>query len=149
MFGGSQYSISRTSTALSTTNDWATILAHATRPTFILEILFGGQGTASAANEILIQRSTGGTTGGGSITPAEMNPLGPAYGGLVHTTWAAQPTLTAADVLLRIPLNANGAIFRWTWQANGPLLIPAATQVSIRSASGTSSVTGTLLIEEL
>lgn len=149
MFGGFVYSVSRPITALSTTADWATLLAHATKPFFILEINFGGQGVASAANVVLFQRSTGGTTPSSAIVPAEMNPAGPAFGGLVYTAWSAQPTLTAADVLHRLPLNANGAIHRWTWQASGALFVPAATQISVRSESGTSSVTGTIIIEEL
>ena len=63
------YTITRTSTALSTTNDAMTIIAPASRTVRILSIRITGGATASAYNEVLISRSTGGTTGGGAITP--------------------------------------------------------------------------------
>ena len=67
------YSVTKTSTALSTSNDAVTIVASATKPLRVYIIDIKGMGTTSAANEVLASRSSGGTTGGGGITPSPTN----------------------------------------------------------------------------
>ena len=132
------FSVTRTSSALSTTNDTVTITAHATKPLRVLYVEVSGMGTASAANEILIMRSTGGTTAGGAITPAPLAGSGSA-GFTVATTWAAQPS--PSTVLHRLSVNANGGKDRFNPAPGLEIEVPAGGQISIRSASGTSNVT--------
>jgi hypothetical protein len=132
------FSVTRTSSALSTTNDTVTITAHATKPLRVLYVEASGMGTASAANEIVIARSSGGTTAGGAITAAPLAGSGSA-GFTVATTWVAQPSLST--VLHRLSVNANGGKDRFNPAPGLEIEVPAGGQISIRSASGTSNVT--------
>lgn len=88
---GARYQITRTTTALSTSNDYITILVPATRAMKVWEITAFGGGTTSGYNEFAVARSTGGTTGGGAITPIPLSALYAASGLTVNTTWSAQP----------------------------------------------------------
>lgn len=148
MFPGIGYRVTVVSTALSTTNDSITIIAAATRPLLIASVKIGGMGTASAANEIKLARSTAGTTGGGALTPAPLNPSHAAAACTVYTTWSAQPTLGV--VLSRLNVNANGGIDMFR-ALNGAecIYIPGSGQFSIRSDSGTSNVNLAIQLFEL
>jgi hypothetical protein len=131
------YAVTRTSSALSTTNDTVTIVAGA-KALRILYVEASGMGTSSAANEILIMKSSGGTTGGGAITPSPLAGSGSSTFA-VYTTWVAQPT--PGIVYHRLSVNANGGKDRFNPAPGLEIEVPASGQISIRSASGTSSVT--------
>lgn len=144
---GTRYTVSRTGTALSTTNDYMTIIAPSTRAVLIHEIRVVGGGTASAAAEVLVSRSTVGTTPGGTITPTPLNTLGPAATTSVPTTWAAQPTIGVT--IRRIAVNANGAINPVIAMPGSAIEVPPSGQISIRSGLGTSLVSIEVLFEEI
>ena len=144
---GSRYSANRTSSALSTTNDTMTIIAPATRALKIWEIRLYGQGTTSAANEVAVARSTGGTTGGGAITPTPLSTLWAAAATTVNTTWSAQPTLGA--VIRRIGVNSNGAYAPLVFMPGSEINVPPSGQISIRSISGSGNVTAEVIFEEV
>lgn len=141
------YTVTRTSTALSTSNDLVTITAATGKPLRILVVDIKGMGTASAANEVLLSRSTGGTTAGGAITPIGASSDAAAAGFTVATTWSVQPTL--GNTLYRFGVNANGGQDKFVALPGGEITVPSAGQVSLRSASGTSNVTVDLMIEEV
>lgn len=143
------YTVSRGSTALSTTNDLVTLVGATGRAYRLLYVVIGGLATASAANVVLMQRSTGGTTGGGGITPAPSEPSSPAAGFSAFTTWAAQPTLTANTVLHRFAVNANGGLHPVYFVPPMEVKWRGTEQVSFRSETGTSNVTITIVIEEI
>jgi hypothetical protein len=144
---GAHYSVSRTSSALSLTADTLTIAAPATRALKIKEVLIAGQGTASAANEVAVARSSGGTTPGGAVTPTPLASLSPASGITASTTWSAQPTLGA--VLRRLGVNANGGIARVVFPPGQEIDVPPSGQISIRSIAGTSNVSVEVIFEEV
>jgi hypothetical protein len=144
---GAHYSASRTSSALSLTADTMTIIAPSTRALKIKEVLIGGQGTTSAANEVAVARSTGGVTGGGAITPTPLASLSPAAGATVNTTWGTQPTLGV--VIRRIPVNANGGVSRVVFPPGQEIDVPPSGQISIRSIAGTSNVSIDVIFEEV
>lgn len=137
------YTARRENVALSTSNDHMTFVAASTRALIIDAITLGGMGTASAANSVQVCRSTGGTTGGGGITPAPNNPASPAAACSVFTTWSAQPTLGA--VLDNIPVNANGAVVRLPYTIG----VPGSGQISIRSGVGTSNINSKVEFREI
>lgn len=141
------FSVTRTSTALSTSNDLLTIVASSSKPLRVYMVDVKGMGTASAANEVLVSRSSSGTTGGGGITPTKLNSGSASASFSVYTTWSAQPTL--GDNLLRMAVNANGGIDKFVAFPGGEIQIPVSGQLSIRSASGTSNVVTNLIIEEV
>lgn len=144
---GSHYSLSRTTAALSTTNDSLTIIAPATRALKIKEILIQGAGTTSTYNEVAIARSTGGTTPGGAITPTPLSTLSAAATTTSATTWAAQPTLGV--VIRRMAVNGNGAINRLVFPPGQEIDVPPSGQISIRSISGTGNVALDVIFEEV
>ncbi len=141
------YSVSVSNTALNTSNDLMTIISSSGRRVRIVEISIGGMGTASAANELEVARSSSGTTPGGGLTIEPLSSDQAASASNVYTTWAAQPTL--GDVLLRLPVNANGGIYRWVARPGEELEIRNAEQLSLRSAVGTSNVSVHVIFEEL
>ena len=141
------YTVTRTSTALSTTNDLVTVIASSTKPLRVYIVDLKGMGTASAANEVLLSRSSGGTTGGGAITPNPVNAGSGAASFTVNTTWSAQPTIGVN--LWRFGVNANGGIDKFVAIPGAEISVPVSGQLTIRSASGTSNVALSMLIEEI
>lgn len=141
------YSLSRSNTALpASTNDFITIIGAAARTFRLIEASIGGMGTASAANELAIGRSTNGTTSGGAVTnvPLQVNQV--AAGFTNATTWTTQPTL--GNVLLRLPVNANGGLYRWVRPPTVDYVFLTTDQASFRPATGTSTVSFHATVEE-
>lgn len=104
-----------------------------------------GMGTASAANEVILSRCTGGTVatamnGINTNAPTSFILHGLAQGTTVTTT------------LYRFGLNANGALFRWVAAPGLGIEFQGGTtpiQVGLRSASGTSLATTTVIAEQI
>jgi hypothetical protein len=142
------YTVSRTSTALSTTNDYLTIVAANNRPLRIYIVECKGDANASAANEVVMYRSSAGVGGGGGITPTKVNSGSAVAQFVVYTTWSgSQPTL--GDVLWRFSVNANGGIDKFVALPGAEIPVPVSGQISFRSADGTSNMIANLLIEEV
>lgn len=142
------YTVSRARTALSTTNDLLTIVASATKPLRIYVVDIKGMDTTSAYNEVLMQRSSAGTTPGGAITPAKVNPNSGAASFAAYTTWVAQPTLNG-EILWRFGPNSNGGIDKDVVVPGFEWPVPVSGQVSFRSAAGTGQVVINLKVEEI
>lgn len=141
------YTVTRTSSALSTTNDSITFVASGTKPLRVYIVSGVGMGTASAANEVAVARSSGGTTGGGGITPSPVNSGSGSASFNAYTTWSSQPTLGA--ILWRLGINANGGVDKFNAIPGAEIQVPVSGQLSIRSASGTSNVAWSVLVEEV
>lgn len=144
---GARYTVTRTSTALSTTNDAMTIICPSTRALKIWSVRIYGGTTASGYNEVLVSRSTGGTTGGGAITPTPKATLSAASGVTVNTTWSAQPTIGVT--IERMGVNGNGGIAAKVFPPGSEIDVPPSGQISIRSASGTNAVAIEVEFEEV
>lgn len=142
------YTVSRGKTALSTTADHLTIVASATKPLRIVVADVKGMGVSSADNEVVLQRSTGGITPSGAITPSPVHPGAGAASFSVYTAWGTQPSLGGA-VLWRFGPNANGGQDKYTAIPGAEFPVRVGEQVSLRSLSGTSPVVVNLLIEEV
>jgi hypothetical protein len=148
-----RYSLTRSNTALSTTADLLTLISAAAKALRVWEISIGGMGTASTAQELLVARvSAAGVTGSGALTAVPMNPASPAGAFTNFTGWTTQPTVS--NVLLRLPVNANGGIYRWVaLNPESAILIPAggaaAGTLSFRSAVGTGNVSFHAIVEEI
>jgi len=140
------YAMSVSNTALSTSNDLLTLIAAANRRIRVVEISVGGMGTASAANELRVARSTGGTTPSGGVSMEPLEPDSAAAGFTNATAWAAQPTI--GNVMLRIPVNANGGVYRWVARPGEEIIARNSGQISLRSAVGTSSVSLHVVVDE-
>lgn len=143
---GARYSITKTSTALSTTADAVTITAPAGRSLKIWAIRVYGMGVATAANEIAVARSTGGATPV-AITPVPLNADSAAATFTAASGWTTQPTLGV--VIDRIGVNANGAYTPLVFMPGTEIDIPGGGQVSLRSISGTSLATISVTVEQV
>jgi len=145
---GSRYIANKVGAALSTTNDSMTITAASTRALKIWEIRVYGQGTTSAANEILVQRSSGGATPV-PLVPQPLSSGAAAAASTVATSWTTQPGLTGTVPLRRIGVNSNGAYSPLVFMPGSEIEVPPSGQISLRSAVGTGSVTIELIFEEV
>lgn len=134
----SGYSFNRPSTALSTSQDLATFIAAAGKPIQLMLLDIKGSGLVSANNEIVLYRSSGGTTPGGAITPRPLSSDGGAAGFAIYTTWAVQPTLGVE--LWRFSVNSLADRDTFTALPGLEILAPSSGQFSLRSYSGTGDV---------
>ena len=143
------YNIVRSNALPVASQDFISISGNATRSYCILELDAEGAGTTSAYTEMGVYRvSAVGTTGGGAITPVPVNVAQPAFGGVVNTTWSAQPTVSA--LIHNMPINSNGQRYFWRAMPNlsnaiwspGGGTSAAAAQMSIRpiTISGNTTV---------
>ena len=143
---GARYNVNKTSTALATTTDAVTITAPAGRSLKIWAIRLYGGAAASAYNEILVARSTGGATPV-AITPTPLNADSAAATFTAASGWTTQPTLGVT--IDRIGVNANGAAVQHVYPPGQEIDIPGGGQVSLRSASGTSAIAISLIVEQV
>lgn len=132
---GNRYFVSRDNVTATGGQDVLTIVSAASRRTRILEVSIAGRGTSSAAQQLQVGRSTGGTTGGGAITPSKADHSDqPAAASTVNTTWAAQPTFeTNYEV---VGWNALGGANRWVPPKGSAIEARNGENISIRAPAG-------------
>jgi hypothetical protein len=133
-------------TAQSTTADSMTLTPAASRVVWVIEVSVGGMGTSSVAGEMDVYGdSATGTTGTNPVTAAKFSPWSNTAGSVVDTTWATQPTVLAAAI--RLPVNANGGIYRWVARPGEELVAQGGAGsainvgVSFRGAVSTNTIT--------
>jgi len=140
------YSIVNPGVALSTSADTLTLQAAAAGQTRGLEIIIGGEATASAVNRVSVQRAGTSITGNSAITPEKFNTrsgtAAGTYGKAGTQALSGNPTLSLA-------FNAFGGFIRWVAQPGEELYVVNSEVYSMRSASGTSTVSATWIFEEL
>lgn len=141
------YTITRNNVTPNTANDLMTIIASANKAVRIKRIRVSGEATASTVMRTVIQRSTGGTTGGGALTPRPLSTTDPAAGSTVNTTWATQPTLSN-DPIYNEGWNAFGGGFDLTLDGREIYLVNSE-QLSIRNTVGTGVLDIDVELEEI
>jgi hypothetical protein len=109
--GPGVYSVSRSDVACDVAADLMTLVAPTTGRVKVIEIGITGMEASRAANELIVARSSDGIAGGGMLTPGKTVSDQASARSSVYTTWDTQPTL--GDVLLRLPVNADGGVARW------------------------------------
>ena len=142
-----QYTVSRNNVTPVITNDLMTIIAPANKMIRIKRIRVSGEATASTVMRTLIQRSTGGTTGGGALTPRPLSTTDPAASSTVNTTWATQPALSN-DPIYNEGWNAFGGGFDLTLDGR-ELYLVNGEQLSIRNTVGTGVLNIDVELEEM
>ena len=125
------------------------ILASATKPGRIHQVEVSGDGTSSAANEIIIQRCSTTPTGGSSITPAKLSPASGAAGCTVTADATGGVTYTADTILHRFSVNANGAIAPFNPFPGFHIPVPVGTAIAFKSVDGTSNIIINVSYEEV
>lgn len=149
------YSYSVNGTALSTTTGLLTVQTAATGAgsvVLVKEILLAGEAGSSAVARVAVNRPSAAPTGGATAQTAEkLNPASVAATHVVATAYATtQGTLATNDVIM-IPFNAFGGVVRWLAAPGQEIVVGtqgAVAYLIIRSRSGTSTVSGHLVVEE-
>lgn len=137
---GNRYVLKQNNITPTAGNDIMTIISAASRRIRLTEVTVSGRGTSSAAQQIEFGRSTGGTTGGGALTPSKYDHQDqPAAVSTVDTTWSVQPTLDTHTEILGF--NALGGAFRWTPPVKGGtgaagIEVRNGDNISVRATSG-------------
>ena len=144
------FTVSRGQHAINTANDSLTIVSVSNKPLRIYTCKVGGANNVPNFNEIWLQRSTGGTTPGGAVTPEKVDVNSSAACFSVYTTWANQPALSGGP-LHRFTVNSNGGIDPMIKMPGFEIQVPAGGQVSIRAGvvNGSSNGVLNLDIEEI
>lgn len=140
------YSIINAGTALSTTGDNLTCQAASAGQGRILEIIIGGEAAASAVNRVSVQRAGTSITANSAITPEKFNTRSPTAAG---TYGKAGTQALAGNPLVTLAFNAFGGFIRWVAAPGEEIYYVNSEVVSMRSASGTSTVSSTIIFEEL
>jgi len=140
------YSIIRSGTALSTTADHLGFQASSTGQGRILEIIIGGEATSAAVNRVFINRAGIGFSGSVAITPVKFNTRSPNAAG-TYAQNASQSLV--GNPLIILAFNAFGGFIRWVAAPGEEMYYENSEVISIRSNSGTSTVSSTGIFEEL
>jgi hypothetical protein len=140
------YSIINAGTALSTTGDNLAFQAAAAGQGRILELIIGGEATASAVNRVSVQRAGTTITANSAITPEKFNSRSPAAAG---TYGKAGTQALVGNPMLSLGFNAFGGFIRWVAAPGEEIYYVNSEIISMRSASGTSAVSSTGIFEEL
>jgi hypothetical protein len=141
------YSGIRAGVALSTTADLFTYTSAASGQARALEVSVGGEAAASAVNRAGLYNSSSGATPTNQ-TMEKFSTRSPAAAGTFATAWTTQPTLNTNPVLL-FAFNAFGGGDKWIAQPGAELYTVNGEKVSMRSLSGTSTVSSHIIIEEM
>jgi hypothetical protein len=140
------FSIINAGTALSITADNLSCQAAAAGQGRILEIITGGEAAASAVNRISVQRAGTSYTANTAITPEKFNSRSAAAAGVYGK---ASTQALVGNPMLSLALNAFGGFIRWVAAPGEELHYVNSEIISMRSASGTSIVSSTIIFEEL
>lgn len=142
------YSGTRPGFALTVTDDYWTLTTAATAQARLLESFVAGEAAASAIVRLAVQISTGGATPTNQ-TPERFNSRSPAATSLFRTAWTTDPTLSGSAALMQA-FNAFGGMHTWVPATpDAAIYLVNGEQLSARSASGTSTVSGHAIWEEL
>lgn len=148
---GRRYSISGTRAVASPTQTLLGLVSTTAIRPLIYDIMWGSAATpADNALEWILQRFTAAGTAT-AVTPQAVDPGDPAATATAGKNHSAEPTYTAAAILLDVPLNQR-ATQRWVCAPRGELVLPAtgangAGWQPIHS-SFTGNVTTTIHYEE-
>jgi len=146
---GNRYVVARDAVTPTGGNDVLTCISGANRRIRVAEISVSGRGTTSAAQQLQVGRSTGGTTAGGAITPSKADHTDqPAANFTTATTWSAQPTLeTNYEV---VGWNALGGANRWIPPKGYIMEARNGENISVRAPSGPTyqAMSFSVVIEE-
>jgi hypothetical protein len=153
-----RYGCSVSGVALSTTNDLRTLeTASALGQGFTIklyELFLMGEAASSAVARVVVNRPSVAPTGAATnVVPEKINPASVAAVFKAASTYASsQATLSTNDVLIPA-FNAFGGIVRWVAPPDSEIIATgtgaAVGQLCVRSRSGTSTVSGHLLVEEV
>jgi hypothetical protein len=128
-------------------NDLISIISAANRRVKLRAVSAFSHGTTASTQQVVISRSTAGTTPGGALTPQATHADNPAAATTTATTWAAQPALTAGSALT-LDFGGNSGLNRLQNQLTTEIEARNGECISIRPLSTGVNMTINCLIEE-
>jgi hypothetical protein len=136
---GQRYFVSRKQVTPTAGNDLITIIPASNRRTRLLEVSVAGNGTTAAFQQVDVGVSSGGTTGGGGLTPEKYShQQQPSAASTVNTTWSVQPTLGTHNIVLGF--SALGGANRWVPPGGSGIEVTGnAAYISIRANANMTS----------
>lgn len=141
------YTVTRKNVTPTVSNDLMTLIAPANKMIRIKRIRASGEATTATVMRTIVQRSTGGATPGGALTPEKATTSDPAASTVIDTTWVTQPTLSGSS-LYNEGWNAFGGGFDLTLDGRETYLVNSE-QLSIRADAGTGVMDLEVEFEEL
>jgi hypothetical protein len=140
------FSTVREGAAFSTSANHLHFKAPASGQARILEIIVGGEATSSAVNRFAFAQYNATLAGASAITPEKFNSRSPAAAGTYgHSNTSA---LLAANAF-SWAINAFGGLIDWKAAPGEEFYFVNGEVVGIRSLSGTSTFTSTVVFEEM
>lgn len=131
---GNRYTVEQRNVTPTAGNDVMTIVTASNRRARLVQVTVAGRGTTSAAQGLELANSSGGTTGGGALTPDKAEHIDqPSAASTVNTTWSAQPTL--ATHAIPLGWNALGGAIVYN-VPKGMLEARNGANLSIRAPAG-------------
>lgn len=157
-----KYGLSINAVAASTTQDIKTLVTTATgagSALLIHEVSFQGGDAASTFTRMVGNRpsAVGVTIGANTMTPEKFNPASATAAFTVAGTtsavssWGTPPALSTNDVIVPA-INTFGGEYRWVAMPGVEIVVGtqgAVANFSFRSRSGTGSISGHIVVEEL
>lgn len=142
------YAITRAGAALSTTADHLHCKAPASAQARIIEVILGGEATSSAVNRVALERNNATLAGASAQTPEKFNTLSPAAAG-TYGSGNTSAILTASTYLHVWAVNAFGGFIDWKAAPGEEMYYQSGEVIGIRSLSGTSTFSSTIVFEEM
>lgn len=150
------FSYSVNGTALATTTGLLTVETTATGAGSVVsvtEIMLGGESGSSTVARVAVNRPSAAPTGARTAQTAEkLNPASGSASHFVATAYATtQGTLSTNDVAI-LGFNTFGGVVRWVAAPKQEIIVGtqgAVAYLIIRSRSGTPTVSGHIIVEEL
>ena len=141
------YWVSARTITPNTANDLLTLVSAANRRVKLKAISIFSHGTTASANQVVVSRSTGGTTGGGALVPQAVHADNPAASTVANTTWGAQPTLATGSALT-LDVGGNSGLNRLQSITGTEIEARNGENISIRPLNVGVNFTVNCLIEE-
>ena len=129
------------------TNDLITIISAANRRVKLRGISLFSHGTTASANQVVISRSTAGTTPTVALVPQPNVIDSPAAATTTATVWAVQPALTAGAALT-LDVGGNSGLNRLQAPLGTEIEVRNGECISIRPLNTGVNFTVNCLIEE-
>lgn len=140
------YSIINAGVTTSITADALTFQAAATGQGRILELILGGEATASTVMRTAVQRAGTSITSNTAITPEKFNSRSPVAAGIYGK---AGTQSLVGNAMLSIAWNAFGGFIRWVAGPGEEIYYVNSEVISMRGAVGVGVASYTGVFEEL
>lgn len=151
---GFWYSTSIAGETINNSNDLRTLITTASGQGSVLavrEFSFSGEAGSTSFLRLVVNRPGSVGVTPTTVTLNKFSPSAPNAAATVASGWSTQPVLAATHVMAP-GFNAYGGIYSWMSQPGGEIIVGsqgAVANLSFRGVSGTPTISGHIVFEEL